>query len=176
MQHSINTGLPKHPHLTLMTSVKSSNVKGKLRKLTCWGLLKRWMTVETATSHTVNWKRPWQLWVAKGTHESNRLHTHTGSWFQSWLTYFRMFREALETLHHNIRWDLLNLSGRREDELWRSQGYFLIAWHQQGWKIELFRSKFMRTSNSVKIISQPLLNVCYKLVIIMIFTCDVTYN
>lgn len=29
MQPSINTGLPKHPNLTLMTSVKSSNVNGK---------------------------------------------------------------------------------------------------------------------------------------------------
>lgn len=65
-QPSINTGLPKHPNLTLMTSVKSSNVKGKLKKATCWGHLKRWTWMGTATSHTPNWKRLWRLWVALG--------------------------------------------------------------------------------------------------------------
>lgn len=66
MQPSINTGLPKHPNLTLMTSVKSSNVKGNLKKATCWGRLKRWTWMGTATSHTLNWKRLWRLWVAQG--------------------------------------------------------------------------------------------------------------
>lgn len=124
MQPSINTGLPKHPHLTLMTSVKSSNVKRKLRRRTCWGRLERWMRVGTAPSPTVNWKRPWPPWVAPGQQLAS-------GFSPGWIVV--KYSETLQKFYtvHNIMWDLLkSLSERRENDLRRSRRYFLITWHQ----------------------------------------------
>lgn len=64
IQRSINTGPRQHPNWTLMTSVRFSSVKRKLRKLSCWERSKRWMWMAKATSHAVNWKRPLPPWVA----------------------------------------------------------------------------------------------------------------
>lgn len=142
MQPSINTGLPKHPHLTLMTSVKSSNVKGKLRKLTCWGRLKRWTTVGTATSHTANWKRPWRLWVAQGTCETNSfVHTlASGFWLQSWVNCFKIFWEALETLHRS-QYNVIFIESFREERKWPLKksvlfSHYLISIRMENWTIQ----------------------------------------
>lgn len=63
-QLSINTGPWKHPSWTLMTSVRFSSARRKLRKVSCWERSKRWMWMVMASFHTVNWRRPLPLWVA----------------------------------------------------------------------------------------------------------------
>lgn len=135
MQPSTNTGLPKHPNLTLMTSAKSSNVKGKWKKLTCWGRLRRWTWMGTATSHTPSWKRLWPRWVAPGKCKRCTL------WPQISNYALEMFSTLQCSSGFPIKVNKLLLSERRENDHGRNQRYFLITWRQQRRKTELSRSK-----------------------------------